>query len=59
MSPTWLRLLSKLKRKTLVELCRRPKIEEQIAGFIVDFSDGGHDGRMFSPNSTSRGVVAL
>ncbi len=39
MSPAWRRLLSKHKGKTLVELCRRPKIEERIAGFIVDYSE--------------------
>jgi hypothetical protein len=39
MSPEWRRLLFKRKGKTLVEFCRRPKIEEQIAGFVMDFSD--------------------
>ena len=39
MSPDWRRLLSKHKGKTLVELCRRPKIQERIAGFIVGFSE--------------------
>jgi hypothetical protein len=39
MSPAWRRLLNKHKGKTLVELCRRPKIEERISGFVVDFSD--------------------
>jgi len=39
MSPEWRRLLSKHKGKTLVELCRRPKIQEQIAGFVVGFSE--------------------
>lgn len=39
MSPEWHRLLSKHKGKTLVEFCRRPKVQEQIAGFVVGFSD--------------------
>jgi hypothetical protein len=39
MSPEWRRLLSKHKGKTLVELCRRPKIQERIAGFVVGFSN--------------------
>jgi hypothetical protein len=39
MSPGWKRLLSKHKSKALVEFCRRPKIQEQIAGFVVGFSE--------------------
>jgi hypothetical protein len=39
MSPTWRRQLSKHKGKTLVELCRRPKIKERIAGFVVGYSE--------------------
>ena len=39
MSPEWRRLLSKHRGKTLVELCRRPKIQERIAGFVVGFSE--------------------
>jgi len=39
MAPAWRRLLKHHQRKTLVELCRRPKVQEQIAGFVIDFSD--------------------
>lgn len=39
MAPAWRRLLARHKGKTLVELCRRPKIDERIAGFVIDFSD--------------------
>jgi hypothetical protein len=39
MAPAWCRLLRQHQGKTLVELCRRPRIEERIAGFVVDFSD--------------------
>ena len=39
MAPAWRRMLTRHRGKTLMELCRRPKIEERIAGFVVDFSD--------------------
>jgi hypothetical protein len=39
MAPEWRRILRRHLGKTLVELCRRPRIEERIAGFVVDFSD--------------------
>jgi hypothetical protein len=39
MSPVWRRKFSKYKNNPLLDLCRRPKIEERIAGFVVDFSD--------------------
>lgn len=38
MAPAWRRLLAKHEGKTLVEICRRPRIKERIAGFVVGFS---------------------
>ncbi len=32
-------MLSRYRGRTLVEFCRRPAIEERIAGFVIDFSD--------------------
>ena len=39
MSPTWRRKFREHRGKTLIELCRRPQIEERIAGFVIEFSD--------------------
>jgi signal recognition particle subunit SEC65 len=39
MSPLWRRKLRQHEGKTLVELCRRPRIKERITGFIVGYSD--------------------
>jgi hypothetical protein len=38
MAPAWRRILKRHLGKTLIEFCRRPQIEERIAGFVVGFS---------------------
>jgi len=39
MLPAWRRQLLRHQGKTLVEFCRRPKIQERITGYVVGFSD--------------------